>query len=141
MIGALVLAIIYGICNLWPSSKENEPSATGPESEPAKKSQVATVKPDAGLIDIDLMEKLPWGDDPFRTEKPITAVITHQESRVPLWVLNGIIFNPTRPMAIINKKTVLVGDIIDKATVQSIESKAVILEYQGVNLTLTINKG
>ncbi len=139
-IGVLILAMIYGAYNFWPSDQESGKPATT-ELSPAAVSKAPAEKSNAGLIDVEAMETLAWGDDPFQTERPAKKVVRLQSQKKPLWNLSGIVYNPSRPMAIINKKTVSVGDIIDKATVRSIENKAVILEYQGVRLTLTVNKG
>ncbi len=139
-IGVLILATIYGVYNFWPSDQESGKPATA-ELSPAAVSKAPAEKSNAGLIDVEAMEALAWGDDPFQTESSAKDIVTPRIEKKPLWNLSGIVYNPSRPMAIINKKTVSVGDIVNKATVRSIENKAVILEYQGVRLTLTVNKG
>jgi len=134
---ALVFAIIYGVYTFWPSN-----SPVG-ENEKFK-----TIKPIAGtnqiqpsgdnFIDVDSLANIPWGADPFRSK---TATPTMTKTSNINWVLTGIIFNEANPMAIINKKTVGIGDIIDRATVIAINRKDVTLEHKGKMHTLAVTKG
>ena len=133
----LVLAIIYGAYNFWPSNRQID------ETEKPK-----TIKPIVGtnqvqpagdnFINVDSLSVTPWGADPFRSKKAVTT--TRKTSNIN-WILTGILYNKANPMAIINKKTVGIGDIIDRATVIAINRKDVTLEHNGKIYTLAVTKG
>ncbi len=59
----------------------------------------------------------------------------------PGWKLSAIVFSHSLPMAIVNGKTVRVGDIVDRAKVVSIDQKKVTLLYNGANIEIKVGKG
>lgn len=84
----------------------------------------------------------PWGIDPFRSghvrrdqPQPTTTV----KGRMA-WVLSGIIFNESSPIAYINGRPVKVGDKINNAKVVSIERRTVTLDLDGNRLTISLSK-
>ena len=135
--GALILAIIYGTYNFWPSDSQvnntEKPKTIKPLTETNE------IRPSGdNFIDVDSLKNIPWGADPFRSKTAVTAPAKASNIN---WVLTGIIFNKANPLAIINKKTVGIGDIIDRATVIAINRKDVTLEHNGKTYTLAVTKG
>ena len=54
---------------------------------------------------------------------------------------DGIVYSENNPMAIINNKSLFIGDKINKARVVDISRKNVTLDYNGKKITLTVAKG
>jgi len=132
---ALGLAIIWGIYNFLPKSSPGSEvqSASVAAAAPSAINTAAVEK----TIDVAEMKSKSWGDDPFRSNsKPVVSGGQYQ----PSWNLNGIIYNPSKPLAIINGKSVSVGDKIDNATVKEIAPKTVILDHGGATVTLRVKK-
>ena len=88
-IGILILAMIYGVYNLWPSAADSPKPATA-ELSPAAISPMAADQPDGRLIDVEMTETLAWGDDPFQTERPAKKVVRRQSEKKPLWRKNSL---------------------------------------------------
>jgi len=57
---------------------------------------------------------------------------------VPAFKLQGIFYHPNRPSALINSKTVFVGDKIGQAKVRAIDRESVTLESEGQTKVLTL---
>lgn len=138
-------AVIYGGLNFFPSKKK----AVSPVAEqPTVATQITKVD-DLNLrkealvnssVNVEKDCKKAWGHDPFiNYAKPNSPAVKHTENK--LWQLSGIIYNNHAPSAIINKKSVSVGDVIDDATVKEINQKDVKIELNGKEITLTVNKG
>lgn len=89
-------------------------------------------------------ENKPWGSDPFRRSAGVTVTSDKAPRQIkePLnWALNGILFNSNRPFAIINGRTVSVGESIEGGIVRSITPELVVIEYQGQRMTLKVREG
>lgn len=56
----------------------------------------------------------------------------------PTFKLQGIFFRPSNPSAVVNTKTVFVGDFINDAKVTSIDRQSVTLVYEGQTKVLTL---
>jgi hypothetical protein len=138
--GALVLAIIYGAYNFWPESRTDEPTVSQASVQSGAAGVVAAAI-STPLIDTTAIESAPWGQDPFRVQKPPAGAPKIAPSSAPGWRLSGILFNQTYPLAIIDGKSVGVGDQIKGATVISIDRKRVTLDHRGKQYTLTVSKG
>jgi len=137
---ALVAAIIYGAVNFWPSKKSVPPEYK--TIAPLTAQQVALHKArqkNAAGIDFAKYDTLQWGTDPFRAAR--TNKGTPKKHPTRSYDLSGIIYSPAYPLAVINRKTVGVGDKIDNARVKKIEKTKVILDNNGTELTLTVNRG
>lgn len=52
--------------------------------------------------------------------------------------LQGIFYRPSSPSAVINTKTVFIGDIVDEAKVKSIDRQSVTLVHDGQTKVLTL---
>ena len=136
---SLVVAVVWGAYNFpfgdSQSSKQGNVSVVN--STPAVEQQISSSE----RISTAKIESASWGNDPFQAK---TASITKTEwtdPDSPVWVLSGIVYNPHNPIAIINHKTVRLGDTIDNAEVKSIEAKHVVLDYKGESFRLTVTKG
>ncbi|MDH4157467.1 MAG: hypothetical protein OEW00_09370 [candidate division Zixibacteria bacterium] len=134
---ALVLAILFAVYSFWPSKTQKTAPVAHRVSPSAVQESPVSDSAEISLMDIDARERLPWGQNPFlrRHVSPVTA------SEYTPWVLSGIIYNEREPMAIINKRTLRMGDIINRARVTKINRGTVVLEYDGNEFTLQVRKG
>jgi len=133
---ALPLAILWAVYSYQPKHKDVVDSSNTMTEEPLDGSPVMHKIP-RKMINIEEYEKKPWGKDPFYI--PAKKQIIKAE---PInWVLSGIIYSSDNPLAIINKKTVRTGDLIDQAKVVKIDRKKVVLDHEGSQITLTVTKG
>jgi hypothetical protein len=104
--------------------------------------QVQTLKvkaPFEHLVDVDysfLMTKtkLPWGVDPFLKEPGFAKVQISEEK----FELNGIIYSKNAPMAIVNGKSVGIGDHVGERLVEEIGENYVILKKQDSEIELNL---
>lgn len=67
-----------------------------------------------------------------------TPAATATASVAPTFKLQGIFFRATSPSAMINGKSVFVGDRVSGAQVKAIARDSITLEYEGQTKTLTI---
>ena len=139
--GVLIVAVIWGYFNLRPAAKDkpvaSRPSAAAVVPNPTPQVQAP---PAPKLVNIEDKSKEPWGTDPFRvTRKAGNTDPTPYKARK--WLLSGILYNAHSPAAVINKKHVTIGDIVDDAKVLKIDKKAVTLEHNGSKMTITVTKG
>ena len=135
---ALIAAIVWGVYNFVPSSK----TGTVTDSKPAV-SRKAPVTASSSTVRIDKsfnvadMKLKEWGTDPFKAGNRKKA---KNKTIQKVWKLSGIVFNDTNPLAIINGKSIGVGDIIEGAKVLKIERKRVVIEYSGNSISLRVSK-
>ncbi len=133
--GALMLAIAWGMYNFLP---RNEPKPQ-PQITPE---QAATLPATARLntveksINVAEMKDKSWGDDPFRAIDKVTGHRTEDDE--PHWRLSGIVYNSIKPLAIINGKSVTIGQKVGNATVVEILNKSVTLDRAGTKVTLKL---
>ena len=129
---ALVAAVGWGAYNFL--GKRSTVEITAPETiQPASTQAAQTGAGDHPDILAD--SDRPWGSDPFRTRR------TAPGRSGPSWVLTGIVYNSTSPLAYINRKAVREGESVDNATVMKIERKSVTLKYQGSEFTIRVSRG
>lgn len=137
-------AVIFGVYNFSQPSKRYVPGPTTPsELEPAVTAPAAPTQPP---INIAAIQKAGWGRDPFKWDsrpqpQHRVAPAASQPQQVPGWRLSAIVFSNSLPLAIINAKTVKVGDVVDGAKVVRIDQKKVTLLYNGSNIEIKMNKG
>ena len=91
------------------------------------------------LVDVDYSffmtkTKLPWGVDPFLKE-PGFAKVPLSEEKLEL---NGIIYSKNAPMAIVNGKSVSLGDHVGERVVEEIGENYVILKKQDSEIELNL---
>ena len=135
---ALVGAIIWGVYNFVPESQINTAATTKPvvsrQTPPsATSASFATIDKTINVADMKLKE---WGSDPFRARNKKTA---DKKAPKKVWKLSGIVFNDFNPLAIINGKSIGVGDMIEGAKVVKIERKKVVIEYAGNSISLRVS--
>ncbi len=141
VVGVLVVAVIWGYSNLKPNSdskptaKRDTKTVVQPQA-PAEQQNTVTPK----LVRVEQKAKEPWGEDPFRVEKKHNRT-SRKANKVINWTLSGILYNSHSPIAIINRQQVKNGDTVDDARVLKIDKKAVTLEHNGKQMTITVTKG
>ena len=142
--GVLVVAVIWGYANLKPDSDGKKPSRRDTKTA-VQQQATATPKPSIEqapkLVRIEEKAKESWGEDPFRVEKKQRVGVSHKPNRVLKWTLSGILYNSHSPTAIINRQQVKSGGTVDGARVIKIDKKAVTLEHNGKQMTITVTKG
>ena len=137
---ALVVAIIWGVYNFVPKSQVS----TITTSKPAVSRDARPAATSASFTRIDKtinvadMKLKGWGSDPFRAGNKKTA---NKKAPKKVWKLSGIVFNEFNPLAIINGKSIGVGDLIEGAKVLKIERKKVVIVYDGNSISLSVSKG
>lgn len=135
----LPLAIVWGAYNLfWNDAPKTvaPPDAAIQPTVPVTKAGPRPSKPD-----LERVRATEWGADPFRTLIKRTGKPADKPKEELKLILSGIVFNERSPMAVINKKTVRPGDMIDGARILSIDRKSVTLERNGRRLQLKVSKG
>ena len=75
--------------------------------------------------------------DPTRPYSAAARVV----ATAPRFVVNAIIVSPERRVAIVNGQRVGIGGSVDGATVIAIEKDQLVLERDGKQLTVSLNKG
>lgn len=139
---ALVMAVIYGLWNFAVGRRNTAPLPSEQTSAPA----AAASAPSSDSIDVQAITSKPWGRDPFRgttlSASPTapTRAAGADAERI-YWILSGIVYNDTHPLAVINQSSVSVGDMIDGARVVKIERTKVTLEKSGSRFDLFVSKG
>lgn len=135
---ALVTAIIWGVYNFVPVTKSGTVvSSKTNVTQMAPEPKTASLTRIGKTINVADMKQKGWGTDPFRAGKKSRAKIKAPKK---VWKLSGIVFNETKPLAIINGKSVGVGDMIGDAKVIKIEREKVVIEYAGNSINLRVSK-
>ena len=140
----LVAALIYAVNYYLPKFTADEKTESQPpqvEARPSPKATAARIASTVSQIDIDKQKAKTWGADPFRSRKVKSVPTKSIGEPASPWTLSGIVFGGSKPMAIINSRSVGEGDEIDGARVVEIESRQVTLERGGQKITLKVNKG
>ncbi len=129
--GLLIAAMIWGAYNI-DFGKKRPGSNVGASAGSA---QTLTPAPrPAPNADIEKDEHRGWGEDPFRVVLPEKQ----RPQKTVSWNLGGIIYNASAPLAIINNRTVGIGDVIGGATVVNIDKTKVTLDHNGSAVTLRV---
>jgi type II secretory pathway component PulC len=135
---AFIAVAIWGYTNFRGSHqgpKPQESIVTGNEQAPDIR-----VNTPSRPVNIEEKSREPWGIDPFHLIT-IPATKESQPSAGLYWQLSGIIYTNQSQVAIINEKPVQIGETIDNAKVISIDKDQVVLEADGVRMTLTVSQG
>jgi len=130
---ALFIAVIWGLFNYeWPTRPETTDVA------PATAPSVARVTLQNALSPEIVEEKTNrnWGPDPFRINNG--KRVSKQGGN---WVVTGILYNTTAPLAYINSTPLRIGDTIDNARVVGIERTHVVLKYNGRDHKIYFSEG
>ncbi|MFC1475285.1 type II secretion system protein N [Candidatus Zixiibacteriota bacterium] len=133
-----IVATVWALYNFLP--KEDKQIQT---TSPVELKQIlhSDQIPQTNIIDIENESERKWGRDPFKYQRNAQVASENVKTKNRLWKLSGIIHNNQSPVAIINKKTVKIGDKIDGAKVLHIDKKVVIIDYNGSKITLRVLKG
>ena len=147
------------------SHTKHAPSVAHPEDSPAKKTRVQTDK--VKTVHQPKGKTTARGAEPFTTAalytahelrdplqtllpapptQPTPSVQEHRPAPVaeihpPALQLQGIVWGGKKPRAIINNEVYGMGDAVAGATITSIASGSVSLEFQGTTFSLTLSKG
>ena len=136
-----ILAIIYGAVNLYPNKDDKQNKANSGNTAQLENAQnIITQYALKNKLDTLSIQNKKWGIDPFHALNQKISQKTYFRNNTQL-ILSGIIYNDYNPVAIINKKSLRVGDKVENAKIIKINKKDVILEENGKNVTLTISKG
>jgi hypothetical protein len=139
----LLGAVAFGLYNFANPRKPYTPGS-GQGADTTSQIQQASIN-FAKKVDTAAYQALPWGSDPFRrqnthSDAPRRIEVRDQEP-IPVWRLTGIIYNANLPLAVVNGKTVGIGDIIDQAKIVTIDRSKVLLQYRGNQIELRVTKG
>lgn len=136
-----VVAVIWGISNFTGDSPKTSSQPDSSDAYIPLSAVTAEPKSTQLEIDIDSVRSMPWHGDPFRAHvRPSNqGAAGHEVEQV--WTVSGIVYSATKPMAIINARPVVVGDVVDNARVLEIQRNAVVIEGAGQRIELTVSKG
>ncbi|MFC1514642.1 hypothetical protein ACFL5X_01945 [Candidatus Omnitrophota bacterium] len=124
----LVIAVAAMVLLSWPRARTGTALPAGRQAMPAEQKIEVTQAPQSKIT-------LP----PARLAKePRTLMLRDPFSQQSQFKLSGIIYSPEKPMAIINSKTVSIGEIVNQATVAKIDADSVELSLNNKTLVLTL---
>jgi len=72
------------------------------------------------------------------TAESVSAAVSTETTPVQAFKLQGIFYRPANPSAVINSKTVFIGDRIANAKVKTIDRQSVTLDVEGETKVLTL---
>lgn len=92
-----------------------------------------------------VLARVPEADKPMAIPAPVVVVqptnapvATPMPAGERVYKLQGIYWRPSRPSAVVNGKTVFVGDRVETARVTAIDQESVTLSVEGQSKTLLI---
>jgi hypothetical protein len=129
-----ILALAYGIVNLTGNRSNTKADSQNPIPVAA-----VPAEPIERTIDTTEYRAMEWGPDPFYRSGP-QAVSSAPAAMPSQWNLDGILFDPLSPAAIINNQIVRAGEIIDGAQIKKINRNSVILDNNGNVVSLNLEK-
>jgi len=131
------IAMIWALTNISGDSKKKDNARTETLSTVQ---QITVAEKPTGTIDMYMYEKLEWGRDPFYRQTVKKTARIDEPEPIPGWELGGILWNENNPSAVINKKIVRHGDIINGARVVQIHKDIVTLKKDNTEFTLNIKR-
>ena len=143
----LAAAVLFGLYN-FTIGKKAASLPPGPGQSPSV-AVVDTLGSSLPKIDLEESAAKAWGRDPFvhssnasqRNAALITPTTRQSPARSAVWILTGIVYSSTSPLAYINQKAVRVGDMVDQARVVKIDKNKVVLEHNGDRFDIFVTKG
>ncbi len=90
--------------------------------------------------DVSSVMNKPWATDPFYQRRKRQSR-TQQRALANTYKLKAIIYNETSPSAFLNGRVVRKGDTINGAKVIRISKRAVTVEENGREITITVDRG
>ncbi len=134
----LVAACIWGWYNTWADMGDKETATAGLTVNTIEALQpISGTRPSSVFLDTTTLISRGWGADPFVRQKKRQSKAVANVG----WILSGISYNSTAPIAFINQELVKIGDRVNNAVVVAIEKSSVTLELQGTKFELTITEG
>jgi type II secretory pathway component PulC len=133
----LIAVSIWGYFNIF-DSEEKKVVEIKDDVEMVSTSESAP----SNIVEIDFSEyaSKKWGSDPFfRGKTKANARVKVEKPNIE-WVLGGILYSDKDPAAVVNKRVVRKGDIIDGARVMEINRTDVKMEKDGTSFILGIKK-
>lgn len=134
LLALLVVAIIWAV---WQVGDDSSKSTSAPPPPRAVAAAGMGAAPVPQTIDTASIARQPWGESPFHTQ---TATPT-SPAKAATWSLDGVIYSPTSPSAIVNRQAVSVGDTVAGAVVEAISRHSVDLKYRGKTIHLELSRG
>jgi len=139
------IAVIWAAFNFefGPPKSPNQPNAVLATIIPIS-DQAGKKADDLLAAKLDELHMRNWGMDPFRSGFRAFALEPTdplQTVKKPQWIVNGILYTASSPIAYINQKPVKVGDHVHNARVLEIGKKDVVLEFEGRRIRLSVNQG
>jgi type II secretory pathway component PulC len=129
-----ILALAYGIVNLTGNRSNTKADSQNPTPVAA-----VPAKPIERTIDTAEYRAMEWGADPFY--RAGTQAISSVPVSIPRqWNLDGILYDPVSPAAIINNQIVHAGETVDGAQIKKINRNSVILDNNGNVVSLNLEK-
>jgi len=97
----------------------------------------------APLSDVDYQHlssnpKLTWGRDPFYRSPGFATVPAGEKLTPDQFHLEGIIYDPEDPIAVINGTTFGIGDTVDSLTVEAIAANYVVLKGEKLHFEIAL---
>jgi hypothetical protein len=135
---ASAVALTWAAFN-YPWGKKADRQSETPAVVAQEAAQIAKATP--VRLNIPVEKAKAWGKDPFRAPAKVRKTGPVAAAPQKEWIVAGILYNPSKPMAYVNGRAVGVGDVVEGAEIVSIERKQVTLIYRGNQFTVAVNKG
>ncbi|KAA3633859.1 MAG: hypothetical protein DWP97_08285 [Calditrichaeota bacterium] len=139
---SMVASLIWAGANYNSDKKNDIPVEKAKTIQPLDASKVNRLQKNLSKNIIDEYSNKSWGRSPFVSTYSVTKSGTTAFTSESIgWNLSGIIFNKTSPVAVINKRPVMVGQTVDRAEVIAIEKNEVIIKIDDKQIKLNVSKG
>jgi hypothetical protein len=76
---------------------------------------------------------------PGRAERSDAVTAPPKKIEPPNLKITGIVWNTSRPQAIINERVVSIGDVVSEATITTIERSGIRIKYQGTTFSIPVD--
>lgn len=140
--GVMIASLIWAGVNYNSDTKKEQPVEQAKTIQPLDASKVKSTQHILSKNITDEYSKKSWGRSPFVSTYSLTQSGTTAFAPETVgWNLSGIMFNKTSPVAVINKRPVKVGEIVDRAEVLAIEKDEVIIKIDDKQIKLKVSKG
>lgn len=144
----VLLFVISGACFFlwkgWQTTGQNQNQAANAMTVKARESAPPEVAPDENIA-IPANRNFSVEDDPVSVPAaapaptvPAAPVEEPAKPAAPSFRLQGIFYRPSNPSAVVNNKTVFLGDSVGNSRVKAIDRQSVTLERDGATQVLTL---
>ena len=123
---------IWFIVKGWEMSKASPPQGTDAVANARVQSVAAVPTPDAGAVGFQV------APTPMIVTQVVAAPVEPSAPAFPKLRLQGIYWRPARPSAVINAKTVYIGDKVETARVTAIDHESVTVQWESQTKVLTL---